>query len=32
MSMEIRERVKYDIALDKLIVKEYGDSFRYSGK
>ena len=31
-SMKIRERVKHDIALDKLSVKEYEDTFRDSGK
>jgi len=31
-SMKIRERVKHDIALDKLSVKEYEDPFRDSGK
>ena len=28
----IQERVKHDIALDKLSVKEYADPFRDSGK
>ena len=28
MSIEIRERVKHDIALDKLSVKEYENPFR----
>ena len=32
MSIEIRERVKHDIALDKLSVKEYEDPLRDSGK
>ena len=31
-SMKIWERVKHDIALDKLSVKEYEDPFRDSGK
>ena len=30
--MTILERVKHDIALDKLSVREYEDSFRDSGK
>ena len=32
MSIEIRERVKHDIALDKLSIEEYEDLFRDSGK
>ena len=31
-STKIRERVKHDIALDELSVKEYEDPFRDSGK
>ena len=31
-SVKIRERVKHDIALDKLSVKEYEDPFRDNGK